>query len=155
MESAYVAAFYKDISDEIRRLREEQWKLSYYFIAEGMGVFYLFADGKVSKYVNFYTLTFVLGLQIGCVLMYLYHLHKNHSYIGRARGVRRRLESYFGLHKLKTTEGTSIVPKEWKGSVSKWFEYDTVVAPLGLFVLSVQLGTLYVTITNRLALIRC
>jgi hypothetical protein len=155
MESSYLTAFYKDVSDEIRRLREEQWKLSYYFIAEGMGVFYLFADGKVSKYVNYYTLLFVLVLQFGCVFMYLYHLHRNHTYIGRARNVRRRLEVLFGVTELKTPDGAFILPAEWKGSVSKWFEYDTVVAPLGLFVFSVQAGTLYVIITGLLALNRC
>jgi hypothetical protein len=155
MEVGYLAAFYKEITDEIRRLREEQWKLSYYFIAEGMGIIYLFSDGKISKYINLYTLLFVLVLQGGCVVMYFYHLHKNHTYIGRARNVRRRLEKLFGLQELKLLDGEAVLPEAWKDSVSKWFEYDTVVMPLGLFVISVQGASIYIVVVGLSAFVLC
>ncbi len=146
METEYLTAFYKETTDEIRRLREEQWKLSYYFVVEGMGVIYLFADGKVSQYINRWILLVLVCLQIGCIAIYLFHLHKNHTYIGRARNLRRKLEEHFGLHELRTPGGISVMPSEWKGPVSRWFEYNTVVAPLLLFVMIVQCASIYVVV---------
>lgn len=156
MEVAYIAAFYKDISDEIRRLREEQWRLSYYFIVEGMGVIYLFADNRSEKFLNIYVLSLALILQLGCAAMYLYHLHVNHNYIGRARVVRRKLEHFFGMHDLKLPSGEQVMPTEWRGlTLNKWFEYDTVVIPLSLFVLSVQGASVYVVIRRVVETVRC
>src|SRR5690242_7529648 len=116
-EVEYVAAFYTEVANEIRRLREEQWRLSYYFVAEGMGVIYLFADGKVSAYLNLTVLLVAFALQIGCIVIYLVHLHGNHVYIGTARSARRKLEVFFGLHSLSLSDGESVMPAQWKGSV--------------------------------------
>lgn len=156
MESPYVAAFYDGVNREITRLREEQWKLSYYFVVEGMGVIYLFSDNRIEAFLNIYVLLLGVALQAGCAAVYLLHLHTNHRYIGRARALRRRLEHFFGLYDLKTPSGEQIMPSEWRPlTVSKWFEYDTVVAPLMLFVLSVQGGSLYVVASRVLALVKC
>jgi hypothetical protein len=156
MDSTYLAAFYDGINNEIRRLRDEQWRLSYYFVVEGMGVIYLFSDSKMERFLNIYVLLLAVALQVGCVVVYLLHLHTNHRYIGRARVVRRRLEHFFGLHDLKLPSGEQVVPLEWKSlTLSKWFEYDTVVAPLMLFVLSVQGGSLYVIVSRILVLTKC
>jgi hypothetical protein len=156
MDSTYIAAFYDGVDREIRRLREEQWKLSYYFVVEGMGVIYLFSDSRIEKFVNIYVLLLAVALQTGCVVMYLLHLHTNHRYIGRARAVRRRLEHFFGLHDLKLPSGEQIMPNEWRTlTLSKWFEYDTVVAPLMLFVLSVEGGSLYVVVSRIVMLVKC
>jgi hypothetical protein len=156
METTYIAVFYSGINDEIRRLREEQWRLSYYFVLEGMGAIYLFADDKIERYLNIYVLLLAAALQLGCAAVYLLHLHTNHRYIGRARAVRRRLERFFGLHDMKLPSGEEIVPGEWKGTaLSRWFEYDTVVAPLMLFVLSVEGGSLYVVVSRLVELTRC
>lgn len=156
MDSTYLAAFYDDINNEIRRLRDEQWRLSYYFVVEGMGVIYLFSDSKMERFLNIYVLLLAVALQVGCVVVYWLHLHTNHRYIGRARVVRRRLESFFGLHDLKLPSGEQVVPLEWKSlTLSKWFEYDTVVAPLMLFVFSVQGGSLYVIVSRILVLTKC
>jgi hypothetical protein len=156
MDSTYLAAFYDGVNSEIRRLRDEQWKLSYYFVVEGMGVIYLFSDSRIERFLNIYVLLLAVALQVGCVVVYMLHLHTNHRYIGRARAVRRKLEHLFGLHDLRLPSGEPIMPNEWRSlSLSRWFEYDTVVAPLMLFVLSVEGGSLYVVVSRILVLMKC
>jgi len=41
-----LAAFYNEVTQEIRRLRQDWWRFSYYFIAEATGVILLSGDGK-------------------------------------------------------------------------------------------------------------
>jgi hypothetical protein len=86
-----LAAFYQEVTNEIRRLREEQWKLSYYFVAEGLAVILLLAEGKVEKFLSIWIMIPLIVLQIGCFVVYTHHLHANHSYIGNARYLRRKL----------------------------------------------------------------
>jgi len=155
VDPPYLAAFYKDITDEIRRLREEQWRLSYYFVIEGMGVIYLFTDSRMANFVNVLTLLAAAFVQIGCFIMYVYHLNRNHFFISRAREVRHKVESVFGLHELTTLSGDSVLPSEWKGAVSKRFEFKSVVVPLGTFVVCVQLSSLYVIWVGLAPLLKC
>jgi hypothetical protein len=116
-QAAYLVAFYEEVTAEIRRLREEQWKLSYYFIAEGVGVIYLLSDGKVDRFINICLLVIIAVVQVLCIIFYQYHLHVNHRYLSDARNVRRKLEHYFGLHQLNFPGDEPIMPQAWKPSV--------------------------------------
>jgi hypothetical protein len=140
-----LAAFYSGTVLEIQRLRDERWRFSYYFIAEGTGVILLFADGKLDKYINYYMLLTLLFVQALCVAFYLVHMYINHRYLDTARNVRRRLERFFGLHELRLDDGQAVMPEQWKPlRVSPYFELDSVVLPLALFVIGVQVTSIYI-----------
>jgi hypothetical protein len=59
-----LAVFYNEVTQEIRRLRDERWRLSYYFIAESTGVIMLFANGKLNRFINWLVLITALVVQI-------------------------------------------------------------------------------------------
>jgi hypothetical protein len=141
-----LAAFYNEVTQEIRRLREERWRFSYYFIAEATGVILLAGDGKLDRFINLPVLIFLFFIQLACIIFYLYHMYLSHGYLTDARNTRRRLERFFGLHGL-TSEGDSIVPAGWKlPNVHMGFEVRSVVLPLALFVVGVQAGSIYAVV---------
>jgi hypothetical protein len=142
-----LAAFYNEVTQEIRRLRQDWWRFSYYFIAEATGVILLAGDGKLDRFINLSVLIFLFLIQLACIIFYLYHMYLSHRYITDARNSRRKLERLFGVHGLVSEEGESIVPAAWKlPNVHRHFEARSVVLPLALFVVGVQAGSIYVLI---------
>jgi hypothetical protein len=60
-----LAAFYNEVTQEIRRLRQDWWRFSYYFIAEATGVILLAGDGKLDRFINLSVHNFSISHPIG------------------------------------------------------------------------------------------
>jgi len=120
--------------------------ISYYFIAEATGAILAIADGRLDKFVNSFVLVIVLLVQISCIGFLVWYMYVNHEYLSIARNTRRRLERYFGLHDLKVVD-EAIVPEAWRPhAIYKYFEVHSILLPLGIFVVSIQLASIYVAL---------
>jgi hypothetical protein len=147
-----LAAFYNGIAQEIMRLWDERWRLSYYFVAEGSAVILLFLDGKTDRFLNKSILILLFLIQVLCVCFYFWHMWRNHNYLADARSVRQRAETFFRLNELKLPDGQSIMPDKWLNKVNPNFEFNSVGLPLALFVAAVQFASMYLIANVALAL---
>ena len=83
-------------------------------------------------------------MQFAAAVLFLYHIRQTHRYLTTHRTMRRKLEGLMGIQGLKDTEGETILPVGWQGNaVDKFFEFNTIILPLSLFVLLLQMLSIW------------
>ena len=141
-----IETFYQTVCGEINRLRDEQWRLSFYFISVSLGLIYVYiSTGSAREFVDNNTIRCICaGVQIVAAVLYLYHILQTHSYLTAHRLMRRKLEGLMGIQDLTDTGGETVLPIGWQGNaVDKFFEFNTIVVPLTMFVLLLQVLSIW------------
>ena len=151
MSSAETGLFYQAVCAEINRLRDEQWRLSYYFISLSLGVNYFFlSTGSDPVYVHNNTIRCLsIAVQTVAAALYIYHILSTHRYLTIHRHMRRKIEGILGLQDLRDTDGETVLPIGWQGNVvDKFFEFNTIIVPLMMFVLLLQMLSIWLAWPN-------
>lgn len=141
MSETETGLLYQAVCAEINRLRDEQWRISYYFISVSLGMIYFFSSTSTDKELidNCAIRVICVFVQFAAVIMFIHHILTTHRYLTMHRVMRRKIEGRLGVQNLTDTDGETILPIGWQGNaVDKFFEFNTVIVPLSMFVLLLQ-----------------
>jgi len=142
---------YQHVSGEIAHLRDERWRLAYYYISLSAAVILLFANPEVSQAFVDHPLVrgIAIIVQICAIGIFLWQIIQTHIYLTHHRAMRRRLEQILGYHALTDASGTHVLPQDWRRtSVDRHFEIDIIILPLILFVLLLQMLSIWLVCQN-------
>ena len=123
-------ALYHETWAEIGRLRDYEWKITYYFVTlSGALIVFFLTEGArplLLRHVRcLFTLAILLSLSLG-----IFYLEVTHQYLTRQRNIRRDLEDVLGLYDPLPTR-PSILPAQWKGvRITSQFQRLGLVIPL-------------------------
>lgn len=141
-----IETFYESVCGEIGRLRDEQWRLAYYFISLSLGILFIFMSPEKNIIIisnKAFGIAAIL-VQISAILLFTYHMLQTHRYLTMHRAMRRSLEGLLGYQDTKDLNGDCIMPAEWHGNaVDRFFEFNSIIAPLLLFVWLLQLLSIW------------
>jgi hypothetical protein len=138
-QEAKYLALHTSLSKEITRLRNDQWVMSGYFISEAVGVIYLFRSETLKGIIIPHFTKLTTLIQFAAIIMFVYHIFRLHRFLFVHRSIRRRLERKLGFHHLTGSDGEYIMPDAWRSNaVDRWFEFNSIILPLAVFVILVQ-----------------
>ena len=142
-----IEVYYQATCAEIARLREDQWRLAYYFISVAIGFIYIFlTPGGNADIVNNRAIRVICVIvQIAAIFLFVYHMLRTHQYLTIHREIRRKMEGILGYQDIKDPRGNYIMPDGWRRTkVDRFFEFNTIIVPLIAFVALLQLFSIWI-----------
>ena len=123
-------ALYHETWEEISRLRDYEWKVTYYFVTLSGALIVFFLTDNARPLLGPHlrcVLTFVILLSLGLGIFYL---EVTHRYLTQQRNIRRDLEDVLGLYEPLLAR-PPVLPAQWKGvRITSWFQRLGLVVPL-------------------------
>jgi hypothetical protein len=139
-------ALYDETWEEIRRLREFEWKIAVTFVSLSGGFVVLICSDSFRPLLTFQLRWILTAVQIGAIIFGIYSLWKTHKYLTEQRNIRRTIEHVLKFHEDGVFTKDSLLPAAWKNkSVTFRFQTFGLLVPLALIVLFVQALAIYIT----------
>jgi hypothetical protein len=139
-------ALYHETWAEITRLRDYEWRITYYFVSLSGGIMALVVSGGVDRIISYPLRWAFTVIQIAAASLGLLYIRVTHGYLTEQRNIRRRIEETLGLYDAGKFGPESPLPAEWKGQrITTAFQRLGLVVPLMLTVLLAQGLSIYLT----------
>jgi hypothetical protein len=139
-------ALYDEAWEEIRRLREFEWKIAVTFVSLSGGFVVLICSDSFKPLLT-YQLRWILTIVQACAICFgAYSLWKTHEYLTVQRNIRRTIEHVLNFHEDGVFTQDALLPLPWKDQpVTFGFQALGLLVPLVLIVVSVQALAIYIT----------
>ena len=138
-------SLYHETWAEIARLRDSEWKITYYFVSLNAASIVLFLTQSFSALLTTPIRILFTAAAVMTLLFAIYHLQKTHGYLTEQRNIRRRIEELLHLFEAPAGQPDAVLPAKWKGvTVPHSFQRAELVIPLMATVVVAHILTLYV-----------
>src|SRR2546426_3204945 len=109
-------SLYHETWAEVARLRDAEWKITYYFVTLNAALTVLFLTEPFHPLLTCEVRTaFATGV-LFLLILALYQLIITHRYLTQQRNIRREIEEILGLYEPPSGRSTPVLPREWKGT---------------------------------------
>jgi hypothetical protein len=139
-------ALYDEAWEEIRRLREFEWKIAVTFVSLSGGFVVLICSDSFKPLLT-HQLRWILTIVQVCAIVFgIYSLWRTHEYLTVQRNIRRTIESVLNFHEDGVFSQDPLLPSLWKDKpVTFGFQALGLLVPLVLIVVFVQALAIYIT----------
>ena len=137
-------ALYHETWGETSRLRDYEWKITYYFVTLSAALTILFLTDRAVPLLSGCIRWVFSGILLLSLGLGIFYLEVTHYYLTQQRNIRRILEEVLGLYD-PLQNGQSVLPREWKGvRITSSFQRLGLVVPLTITIVVSHLICLYV-----------
>lgn len=139
-------ALYDETWEEIRRLREFEWKIAVTFVSLSGGFVILICSDTFTPLLTCRLRWILTAVQLSAVVFGIYFLCRTHRYLTEQRNIRRSIERVLGFHEERLFTAEPLLPAIWKNQpVTFGFQALGLLVPLILIVVFVQALAIYIT----------
>ena len=139
-------ALYDETWEEIRRLREFEWKIAATFVTLSGGFVILICSDSFKPLLTHNLRCVLIVVQILAIIFGVYCLLRTHNYLTEQRDIRGRIEDVLNFHEKGIFTSEALLPEKWKGKKVKFrFQAFGLLIPLILTVVFVQALAIYIT----------
>lgn len=136
---------YKETWEEIRRLREFEWKIAATFVTLAAGFVVLICSESAKPFLTQKVCGILIGGQILAVGFGIYCLCKTHYFLMQQRNIRRTIEDILNFHEQNVFTNGAVLPQQWKGKRVTFSFQMGLLIPLIAVVIFVQALAIYIT----------
>ena len=135
-------AIYSEISSEIARLRDNEFRTALLSIALDAGLIAVFTNDQVVKNAGNVERYLAISASSLVVLVLIFYLFVLHHYLTQHRTIRRKIEQILEVHEPDIYTSGSLFPSVWNDPEVKFrFQMFGIVTPLVLLMVVFQAGT--------------
>jgi hypothetical protein len=139
-------SLYEETWEEIRRLREFEWKIAVTFVTLAGGFVVLICSDSFKPLLTHNLRCVLIVVQSLAIIFGIYCLLRTHYYLTEQRNIRRRVEDVLNLHEEGVFTSDALLPVKWKGKKVRFgFQAFGLLIPLMLTVFFVQTLAIYIT----------
>ena len=139
-----ILALYHEISEEIARLRNTEWRIGYYFLTLGVGLIVMLLDESFQRLLDLWLRVALTMIQVLSGVFAIYYLYKTHVYLTQQRSIRRKIERMLGFCDPGIYAFDSVLPEGWKQPVKYTFQLRNLVLPIAFIVVVVQVFSVFI-----------
>ncbi len=136
---------YDQTWEEIRRLREFEWKIAVTFITLSGGFVALICSDSFKPLLTYNLRWILTAAQIFAIIFGIYCLLRTHYYLAQQRDIRRKIEDVLNFHEPAVFMTEALLPGGWKSRQVRFSFQLELLIPLMLIVFLVQALAIYVT----------
>lgn len=139
-------ALYDEAWEEIRRLREFEWKIAVTFVSLSGGFVILICSDSFKPLLTHQLRWILTIVQVCAIIFGVYSLWRTHEYLTVQRNIRRTIEHVLNFHEDGVFTHDPLLPLPWKDEpVTFGFQALGLLVPLVLIVVFVQALAIYIT----------
>lgn len=138
-----LSALYQATYAEISRLRDQEWRITYYFILLSLGAAGFLLSSAVRPHIVFAIRVLLTGVAVLGQILGSYLLYRTHRWLTEQRNIRRRLERVMGFYDELSYDSQPLLPYGGQ-SVSLHFQLYDLVIPLATGMLMANAMVVYI-----------